>query len=102
MDKHAIIRLKNQGYSNREVSKILKINRNTVAKYWNKYQEDVKNLDNPDLDRSLVQEEIAKAPSYDSSNRKKIKYTKEVDEYLDQILESEKRKYSSWVIINKL
>lgn len=94
MDKHAIIRLKNQGYSNREVSKILKINRKTVAKYWNKYQEDVKNLDNPDLDRSLVQEEIAKAPSYDSSNRKKIKYTKEVDEYLDQILESEKRKDS--------
>ena len=37
MDKHAIIRLKNQGYSNREVSKILKINRKTVAKYWNKY-----------------------------------------------------------------
>lgn len=100
MDKHAIIRLKNQGYSNREVSKILKINRKTVAKYWNKYQEDVKNLDNPDLDRALVQQEIAKAPIYDSSNRKKVKYTREVDKYLDQILESEKR--LSWVIINKL
>ena len=33
MDKYAIINLKNKGYSNRETSKILKINRKTVAKY---------------------------------------------------------------------
>ena len=76
MDKHTIIRLKNQGYSNREVSKILKINRKTVAKYWNKCIEDVKNLDNHDLDRSLVQESIAKDYKYDSSNRTKVKYTR--------------------------
>ena len=80
MDKHAIIRLKNQGYSNRETSKILKINRKTVAKYWNEYKDNVKSLDNPNIDRALVQEKIAKTPSYDSSNRKKVKYTKEVDE----------------------
>ena len=92
MDKHAIIRLKNQGYSNRETSKILKINRKTVAKYWNEYKDNVKSLDNPNIDRALVQEKIAKTPSYDSSNRKKVKYTKEVDKYLDEILEMEKRK----------
>lgn len=73
MDKHAIINLKNKGYSNRETSKILKINRKTVGKYWNEYKENVKDLDNPNLDRALVQEKIAKAPSYDSSNRKKVK-----------------------------
>lgn len=56
MDKHAIIRLKNQGYSNREAAKILKIDRKTVGKYWNEYKENVKNLDNPDLDRALVQD----------------------------------------------
>jgi len=33
MDKSAIIKLKEQGYSNREIQKILKINRKTVAKY---------------------------------------------------------------------
>ncbi|WP_105301711.1 helix-turn-helix domain-containing protein [Anaerococcus marasmi] len=71
MDKHAIIRLKKQGYSNREAAKILKINRKTIAKYWNEYKDNVKNLDNPDLDRSLIQEKIAKDTSYDSSNRKK-------------------------------
>lgn len=37
MDKYAIINLKNKGYSNREVSRILSINRKTVGKYWNEY-----------------------------------------------------------------
>lgn len=31
MDKHAIIRLKNQGYSHREAAKILKIDRKTIG-----------------------------------------------------------------------
>lgn len=92
MDKHAIIRLKNQGYSNREAAKILKIDRKTIGKYWNEYKDNVKKLDDPNLDRALLQEKIAKAPSYDSSNRKKVKYTKEVDEYLDEILAMEKKK----------
>ena len=92
MDKHAIIRLKNQGYSNRETAKILKINRKTIAKYWNEYKDNVEKLDDPSLDRSLIQEKIAKAPSYDSSNRKKVKYTKEVDDYLEEILAMEKKK----------
>lgn len=37
MDKHAIIRLKKEGHSNRKVAEMLHINRKTVAKYWNKY-----------------------------------------------------------------
>ena len=37
MDKNAIIRLKNQGYSNREAAKILKIDRKTIGKCWNEY-----------------------------------------------------------------
>ena len=92
IDKHAIIRLKNQGYSNREVAKILKINRKTIAKYWNEYKDNVEKLYDPNLDRALIQEKIAKAPSYDSSNRKKVKYTKEVDDCLDEILAMEKKK----------
>ncbi|MDD7305462.1 MAG: hypothetical protein PUG67_02625 [Peptoniphilaceae bacterium] len=95
MYKHAILKLKNQGYSNREVSKMLNINRKTVAKYWNEYQMNIKSLDDPNADIGLIQEKIAKAPKYDSSNRKKVKYTKEVDEYLNHILESEKRNDSS-------
>lgn len=37
MDKLSIIKLKEQGYSNRKVERILKINRKTVGKYWNEY-----------------------------------------------------------------
>lgn len=92
MDKHAIIGLKNQGYSNREAAKILKINRKTVAKYWNEYKDNVKKLDDPNLDMALIQEKIAKAPSYDSSSRKKVKYTKDLEDYLDEILAREIRK----------
>lgn len=92
MDKHAIIKLKNQGYSNREVSKMLSINRKTVAKYWNEYQEHIKELSNPNMDKNIIQEKIAAAPKYDCSNRQKIKYTKEVDKLVDDILKSERIK----------
>lgn len=55
MDKHAIIRLKNQGYSNIEAAKILKNDRKTIGKYWNEYKDNVKKLDEPNLDRALIQ-----------------------------------------------
>lgn len=92
MDKHTIIRLKLEGDSNREVAKMLGINRKTVAKYWNDYKELQKNLDEGKVDARIVLEKIAQEPKYDSSNRKKVKYTKELDEYLDKILDGEKEK----------
>lgn len=92
MDKNAIIKLKNQGYSNREVGNMLSINRKTVGKYWNEYLEDIEKLKDPNIDPSLIQEKIASPPKYDSSNRKKVKYTEEVDNLLNQILESERIK----------
>ena len=44
MDKSSIIKLKEQGYSNRKVEKMLKINRKTIAKYWNEYQANIEKL----------------------------------------------------------
>ena len=41
MDKSSIIKLKEQGYSNRKVEKMLNINRKTIAKYWNEYQANI-------------------------------------------------------------
>lgn len=52
----------------------------------------MKKLDDPNFDKAILQEKIAKAPPYDSYNRKKVKYTKEVDEFLDEILAMEKKK----------
>lgn len=34
MDKHALIKLKQKGYSNRKAGEMLGMNRKTVAKYW--------------------------------------------------------------------
>lgn len=92
MDKNAIIRLKNQGYSNREVASILNINRKTVGKYWKEYLENIEKLKDPNIDPSLIQEIISSPPKYDSSNIKKVKYTDELDKFLDQILANEKIK----------
>ncbi len=39
MDKYIIIKLKKEGLSKRKATKLLNINRKTVAKYWNEYQE---------------------------------------------------------------
>lgn len=51
VDKLDIIRQKENGHSNRQVAKMLRINRKTVAKYWNQYQKDKAELENPEADK---------------------------------------------------
>jgi len=92
MDKHSIIRLKKQGYSNRKVAGLLSINRKTVATYWNEYLAENEKLFDADNDTKQVQENIVSEPKYDSSNRKSRKYTDAIDQALDLILESELEK----------
>ena len=78
MDKYTIIKLKQKGKSNRTIAKELGINRKTVSKYWNQYLEETNKLTNANYDVKEVQETIVSAPSYDTSNRKYRKYTKEM------------------------
>lgn len=92
MDKHAIIKLKKEGYSNRKVAKMLHINRKTVGKYWNEYCEQLELLNDNTVDVKKVQEKICSKPTYNASSRRWRKYTKEIDLYLDEILENEKEK----------
>ena len=49
MDKSAIIKLREEGYSNRKIAKMLKINRKTVNKYWNEYKSNLAKLNNANL-----------------------------------------------------
>jgi len=92
MDKHSIIKLKQEGYSNRNVAKMLHINRKTVAKYWNQYCKQLEALTAESTEINTIQEEICAEPTYDSSNRTWRKYTKEIDLYLDKILADEDEK----------
>lgn len=91
MDKHAIIKLKLEGHSNRKLAKMLSIDRKTIAKYWNEYKDQVQLL-TTEGDNKEVQEKICSEPSYDSTNRKPRKYTIEMDQFLDEVLEDEKEK----------
>jgi len=91
MDKNAIITLKLNGKSNRQIAKDICINRKTVARYWNEYQQLVNQLQ-PDGDNRIIQEQMVSAPQYDSSTRKPLKYTEQMDETINTILESEEQK----------
>ena len=54
MDKSAIIKLKEQGYSNRQLQKMLKMNRKTIAKYWNEYQENLQKLNSTNDSKEII------------------------------------------------
>ena len=91
MEKNAIILLKLNGQSNREVSRNTGANRKTVARYWNEYQALSKQLQ-PEGDNRAVQAQIVSAPKYDTTTRKPLKYTPEIDMAIDEILENEAEK----------
>ncbi|MCL1847944.1 MAG: IS21 family transposase [Coriobacteriia bacterium] len=91
MQQHTIITLKNEGKSNREVARQMGVSRKTVSRYWNDYLEQLTLLAMGGDTRG-IQENITKGPSYDSSKRKPIKYTTEIDKLLDEILVAEEVK----------
>ena len=99
MDKHAIIKLKREGYSNRKVAGMLSINQKTIAKYWNEYQDQLALLRVEASDLKAVQEEICSTPTYNTSTRKDRKYTLEMDMYLDEILADEAEKCKIMLLI---
>ena len=92
MDKYTIIKLKQTGMSNRQVAKQLGMNRKTVNKYWSDYTMEMKQLDTSETRLKAVQEKIVSKPQYDVSNRQTYKYSEEIDNALEHILELEKEK----------
>ena len=92
MDKYTIIKLKETGLSNRQIAKQLGINRKTVNKYWADYMNDLEKLSKKEILTKDIQEKIVSKPTYNVSGRKAKKYSDEIDQALDRILESEKEK----------
>ena len=96
MDKLEIISRHLSGQSNRRIARELGLNRKTVNKYIAEYsskQEELtgsKQLTQEQI-RNLT-EEITSAPEYKKRNSPPRKWTKEMDEFLDEILASEDRK----------
>lgn len=94
LDKAAIIRLKEQGLSNRGVARELGIDKKTVNKYWNEYQNNLQKLNETTdgLKISEIQEDITSAPKYNTKSRMRRKLTDDFFTQLQNILESEEEK----------
>ncbi|MGL4483715.1 MAG: IS21 family transposase [Anaerovoracaceae bacterium] len=92
MDKHTVIRLKREKHSDRSVAKLTGIDRRTVGKYWKDYLDKQKEIEGFTGDVSLLQEELLEKPKYDSSKRKALKYSREIDDLMDQIISFEETK----------
>lgn len=71
MKRSEVVALKNQGFSNREVARRTGLNRETVAKYWNTYQQKKDEVLKSCVDVKQVQDELVTKPSYNASGRKK-------------------------------
>ena len=90
-DKHAIIKLKEEGHSNRDVARQTGIHRKTVARYWNEYLEQTSLLSMTD-DVKALQEVVSSEPKYNSEGRYPRKYNEQIDAMLDAILAGEAAK----------
>lgn len=96
IDKHTIIKLWELGKTIRQIAVELGLHRKTVTRYLNKHKFLINKLEKTtDQDEILaIQEEITSLPKYEVKNRNKFKYTKEIDDRIDQILYQEEIKNS--------
>jgi len=82
------------GYSERRIARELGINRETVRRYLAEYEKAREKLyDASEADEVLI-EEIVKIPKYDSSNRENKKFTNEISQEVDRLLQANEEKRS--------
>ena len=96
-----------QGYSQVKISQILKLSRTTVNKYLKRdreIREELKEVEAGSVEFHRLSEELAEAPKYrgKGKERKKLKYTPEIDQRIDEILEDERRKDEAYGPSHKL
>jgi len=91
MDKHEIIRLKQQNHSIREIARLTGFDRKTITRHWNAYLTQMQALKVTE-DVRAVQERVVSAPKYNTSNRRPTKYNDQIDQLVDAILAEEKQK----------
>lgn len=91
--KHDIISMHRQGKSNREISRILQISRNTVARYVNQNKEIMKKIDNEtdETKITLLQLELTKKPVRKGVSIKR-KFTGDVKRRFYELLEKDKER----------
>lgn len=94
MEKKKVITLKEQGLSNREVARQTGHDRKTVSRYWKEYQHQIERLYEPGVDVKAIQDSLLAQPKYALGERKRRKYSEELDKRLKEILKEDERKDS--------
>lgn len=94
MDKYSIITLKKKGCSFRNIAKQLGIDRKTVSKIWHQYSNAKESLissqgEITSLDQDSITEQIIGDMKYDTSNRKKVKLTPDIQKRIAELLDFE-------------
>lgn len=88
-----------EGTSQRQIAQNTHIDRKTIRKYVNKYNEAknalVNNVDNKIVNERELIDDIIKVPKYDSSNRKKNKLTDDMIEKIKIHLKENEKKRST-------
>ena len=82
------------GYSERRIARKLQINRETVRRYLSEYEKARQNLSNAEKEEEVLIEELVKVPKYDSSNRDSKKFTDEISQEVDRLLQKNEEKRS--------
>jgi transposase len=82
------------GYSERRISRELKINRETVRRYLAEYAKAREKLSDASEPDEVLIEEIVNIPKYDSCNRGAKKFTNEVSQEVDRLLQANEEKRS--------
>jgi transposase len=92
MDKGRIIGLKESGQSNREIARTTGHDRKTISKIWNEYQLLSAQLKEPGADVKAIQSKMTEETKYNSTRRRRRKYTESLDARLKEIVEDERKK----------
>jgi len=82
------------GYSERRIARKLEISRETVHRYLSEYEKARQNLSNADKEDEVLIEELVKVPKYDSSNRDSKKFTDEISQEVDRLIQANEEKRS--------
>jgi transposase len=89
-----ILRRYRDGDSERKISRELKVNRETVRKYLQEYEAARQKLSNAEKADEVLIEELVQAPRYNSSARSNQKFTEEISQEVDRLLQFNEEKRS--------
>lgn len=84
-----IIKSYREGQSQRSISRELHVSRQTVKKYILEYES---HLEKKPSNAAILSEYLSNPPAYQAQNRSKLKLTREVQEFIDKLLEENAEK----------